>query len=70
MKKQEKNKEFNRLSKASLAQTRMEKMEALRQLRFDLEAGKIKNVRALRETKKDIARIETILNLKAKETKP
>jgi ribosomal protein L29 len=33
----------------------------LRQLRFDLVSGKVKNVKEIRETKKDIARILTIL---------
>ncbi|OGZ18159.1 MAG: 50S ribosomal protein L29 [Candidatus Nealsonbacteria bacterium RBG_13_37_56] len=35
--------------------------ENLRQLRFDLSAGKVKNVREIRKIKKDIARILTIL---------
>ncbi|PIS39333.1 MAG: 50S ribosomal protein L29 [Candidatus Nealsonbacteria bacterium CG08_land_8_20_14_0_20_38_20] len=41
-----------------------EKRERLRQLRFDLVSGKVKNVKEIRETKKDIARILTIINLK------
>ncbi|RLC38565.1 MAG: 50S ribosomal protein L29 [Candidatus Nealsonbacteria bacterium] len=43
-----------------------EKRERLRQLRFDLAGGKVKNVREIRETKKDIARILTFLKLKQK----
>ncbi|KKU15323.1 50S ribosomal protein L29 [Candidatus Wolfebacteria bacterium RIFCSPLOWO2_01_FULL_45_19] len=35
--------------------------ERLRALKFDLAAGKTKNVRELRSLKKDIARILTIL---------
>lgn len=35
-----------------------------RQLRFDLKAGKLKNVREVREVKKDIARIMTLLKSK------
>lgn len=38
-----------------------EEREKLRQLKFDLVSGKIKNVRQIREIKKDIARILTIL---------
>ncbi len=38
--------------------------EKSRQLRFDLSAGKVKNVKELREVKKDIAKILTILNEK------
>ena len=34
-----------------------QKREALRQLRFDLVAGKVKNLREIRAIKKDIARI-------------
>ncbi len=35
--------------------------EKLRQLRFDLVSGKVKNVKETREIKKDIARILTFL---------
>ena len=35
--------------------------EKLRSLRFDLAAGKVKNVRLIKENKKTIARILTIL---------
>lgn len=38
-----------------------EKKERLRQLRFDLVSGKVKNVKEIREIKKDIARILTLL---------
>ncbi len=37
-----------------------EQKERLCQLRFDLVAGKVKNVRELRNTKKIIAQIKTI----------
>ncbi len=40
--------------------------EQLRQLRFDLAAGKVKNIRKIRELKKDIARILTVINFKSK----
>lgn len=35
--------------------------EKLRQLYFDLSAGKVKNVREVRKTKKEIARILTLI---------
>lgn len=35
--------------------------EKLRQLRFDLAGGKVKNVSEIRHIKKDIARILTLL---------
>jgi len=34
----------------------------LQELNFSLKSGKVKNVKAVRELKKDIARILTILN--------
>jgi len=43
-----------------------QKREALRQLRFDLVAGKVKNLREIRSIKKDIARILTVINEKRK----
>jgi len=36
----------------------------LRELRFNLAAGKVKNIRAIRTKKKDIARVLTILHQK------
>ena len=38
--------------------------ERLRGLRFDLAAGKVKNVREIRGTKKTIAKILTLVNNK------
>ena len=35
--------------------------EKLRQLRFDLSGGKVKNVRAIRQLRKEIAQILTLL---------
>ncbi|MCD6500531.1 50S ribosomal protein L29 [bacterium] len=53
------------MPKGELQRTLQELREKLRKLRFDLAAGKVKNVREIRETKKDIARIETILKIKS-----
>ena len=36
--------------------------EALRMLRFDLAAGKVKDISKIRETRKGIARMQTFLN--------
>ncbi len=44
-----------------------EKREKLKNLKLDLIQGKLKNVREIRETKRDIARILTILNSKIKD---
>ncbi len=64
MKRQEKLKDFKRVKKEELFFLLREKQEALRRFRFDLIAGKVKNVKEIRETKKDIARILTTLNSK------
>jgi large subunit ribosomal protein L29 len=40
--------------------------EQLRQLRFDLASGKVKNVKRIKEIRKDIARILTAINQKVK----
>jgi len=64
MKQQEKIKEFKRMVKGQLLEVLAEKREKLRQLRFDLSSGKVKNVREIREVKKDIARILGLLKEK------
>jgi len=53
--------ELRQKSKEELEKLLKEKRERLRVLRFDLVAGKLKNVREIREIKKDIARILTLL---------
>ncbi len=56
--------EIKRKSDKELQRTLKELRERLRQLRFDLAAGKVKNIREIRAIKKDIARILTTLNSK------
>ena len=46
-----------------------EMREKLRSFRFDLEAGKVKDVRGIRQLKKDIARILTLINQRRKKSK-
>ncbi len=58
------------MTEKELKSVLMEKKESLRQLRFDLSSGKIKNVKSTRETRKDIARIETVIKLKSNKPKP
>ena len=53
--------EIRQKSKNELQKLLQDNQEKLRQLRFDLSAGKVKNVREIRQIKKDIARILTIL---------
>jgi len=61
VKHQDKMKDLNRLDKAGLKGLLAEKKDKLRQFRFDLSAGKVKNVREVRETRRDIARLNTLL---------
>ncbi len=60
MKKKE-AKELHTMLAAELEAKARELRERLRSLRFDLAAGKVKNVAELRIVKKDIARVETAL---------
>ncbi len=62
MKRNEQIKELSRLNKEDLQKMVREKRESLRIFRFDLAAGKVKDVRAIRETSRNIARIMTLLN--------
>jgi len=64
MKRQEQIKELSRLNKEGLQKMLREKQENLRVFRFDLAAGKVKDVRAVRDAKRSIARIQTLLNRK------
>lgn len=54
--------ELRNKSEEELHSLLQQKREALKQLRFDLVAGKVKNLREIRAIKKDIARILTIIN--------
>jgi len=53
--------EIRQKSKEELKRLLAESREKLRQLKFDLSSGKVKNVREIRQIKKDIARILTLL---------
>ena len=53
--------EIRQKSKLELQKLLQDSREKLRQLRFDLASGKVKNVREIRGTRKDIARILTLL---------
>lgn len=48
---------------AELSKELIEAREGLRAMKFELAQGKIKNVRAINETKKKIARILTFIKL-------
>jgi len=53
--------EIRQKSKPELKNLLEDLKEKIRTLRFDLATGKVKNVKEIREIKKDIARILTIL---------
>ena len=57
--------EIKQKSQSELQKILAEKREKLRQLRFGLASGKVKNVREIRQIKKDIARILTQLKEKS-----
>lgn len=59
-----KTKELHKKSKADLIKELEEKTLALRGLRFGASGTKAKNVKEYANTRKDIAKIKTILNSK------
>jgi len=54
--------EIRQKTKKELESMLLERREHLRNLRFDLASGKVKNVREIRELKKEIARVLTLLH--------
>jgi large subunit ribosomal protein L29 len=57
--------EVRQKTKEDLSKSIKDMREKLRSLRFDLAAGKVKNVREIRQIRKDIARTLTILKEKS-----
>ncbi len=53
--------ELRKKSKGELQKILEDNRDKLRQLRFSLSAGKVKNVKEIRNLKKEIARIMTLL---------
>jgi large subunit ribosomal protein L29 len=53
-------KEMRQKSETELHKTLQDDREKLRLLRFDLAAGKVKNVREIRRIKKEIAQLLTL----------
>jgi len=56
-----KTKELQKLTDVELKKALEQNQEKLRSLRFDLASGKVKNVREIRETRKTVARVYTLL---------
>jgi ribosomal protein L29 len=59
-------KDIRRKSKSELIKDLESLREKLRELRFNLASGKVKNIREIRSVKDDIARILTIINSQKK----
>ena len=53
--------ELRKKSKTDIQKILGNNQKKLRQLRFDLATGKVKNVREIRKIKKEVARILTLL---------
>ncbi len=53
--------ELRRKPERELKETLISFREKLRDLRFNLAGGKVKNIREIRQTKRDVARILTLL---------
>jgi len=56
-----KTKDLQKRSVADLNKTARELQDKLRELRFDLTAGKVKNIKEIRSTRKEVAQIRTIV---------
>ncbi|MCL4403972.1 50S ribosomal protein L29 [Patescibacteria group bacterium] len=56
-------KNFKTKSAPELQKELVAREEKLAQLRFDLAAGKVKNIREIRHIKKDIAQILTLIKI-------
>jgi len=56
--------ELRKKTKEEAGKILQDDREKLRQLRFDLAAGKVKNVREIRKIKKEIAQTLTLLKTK------
>lgn len=61
--------ELRRKSIKELQQTLIGLRDKLRELRFNLAGGKVKNIKEIRETKRDIARVSTLLKEREYESK-
>ena len=57
-----KTKELRTKTNSELQKLLQDNHERMRQLRFDLASGKVKNIREIRKVKKIIAQVLTLLN--------
>jgi large subunit ribosomal protein L29 len=61
--------ELRQKSDKELNQTLVNLRNKLRELRFNLSGGKVKNIKEIHQTKKDIARVLTLLKEYGKKEK-
>jgi len=61
--------ELRQKSEKELQQVLVSLRDKLRELRFNLAGGKVKNIKEIHQTKKDIARILTLLKEKYAKSK-
>ena len=54
--------ELRQKSDKELQETLVNLRDKLRELRFNLTGGKVKNIKEIHQTKKDIAKVLTLLN--------
>lgn len=62
--------ELRQKSEKELQETLIGLRDKLRESRFNLAGGKVKNIKEIHQTKKDIARTLTLLNEKQATAKP
>lgn len=53
--------ELRQKTEKELSKTLIDLRDKLRELRFNLAGGKVKNIKEIHQTKKDIARVLTLL---------
>lgn len=61
--------ELRQKSEKELQQALISLRDKLRELRFNLAGGKVKNIKEIHQTKKDIARVLTLLKEKYAKSK-
>lgn len=59
--------ELRQKSEKELEKTLIDLRDKLRELRFNLAGGKVKNIKEIHQTKKDIARVLTLLKKHGKQ---
>jgi large subunit ribosomal protein L29 len=62
--------ELRQKSEKELRETLVSLRDKLRELRFNLIGGKVKNIKEIHQTKKDIARVLTLIDEKHVTAKP